>query len=124
MVEIEYKPIQKIIVHEIMQNSMDEFLDNFVRPVPPNIPPVIARWIDGVVFIFQSYPRSPETMRESLEGTVHWEIVNFTEMNEYMETLVNPRNQSMIKVIDNSSNTAVSDFIRWLKRQPQWFPNS
>ncbi|WP_299291239.1 hypothetical protein [Nitrosopumilus sp.] len=123
MVEIEYKPIQKIVVHEIMKNSMDEFLDNFVRPIPPNVPPVIARWIDGIVFIFQSSPRSPETTRESLEGTVHWEIVNFTEMNEYMETLVNPRNQSMIKVIDNTSNTAVSDFIRWLKKQPQWFPN-
>ncbi len=124
MVEIEYKPIEKIIVHEIIKNTYDEFLNNFAVPQPPNAPPPVARWIDGILFTFRGYPPSPELLRDNLQGTIHWEIVNFTEMENYSSPLMNPRTNTTLQVIDNSTNTAVSDFIRWLKRQPQWNSNS
>lgn len=124
MVEIEYKPVQKIIVHEIIKNTYDEFLDNFAIPQPPNVPPAMARWIDGVLFMFKGYPPSQEILQDNIQGTIHWELVNFTEKENFETPLMNPRTNGTLEVKDNSANTAVADFIRWLKRQSQWFPNS
>jgi len=124
MVDIEYRPIQKIIVHEIIKNTYDEFLDIFAVPQPPNAPPVSARWIDGVLFMFRGYPPSQEILQDNIQGTIHWEIVNFTEKEDFATPLMNPRTNATLQVVDNATNTAVSDFIRWLKRQPQWFPSS
>ena len=62
-------------------------------------------------------------VRDKLQGILHWEIVNFTEMKEYTSTVTNPENNITMDVLDNSTNTAVSDFIRWLKNESQWSAN-
>jgi len=120
MVDIEYSPISKIIVHEIIRSDFQHFLNMFAIPQQPGVQRPFARWIDGILFIFKGFPPSPEALRDKMLGTLHWEIVNFTEMKDYTATVTNPENNITMDVLDNSTNTAVSDFIRWLKNDSQW----
>ena len=123
MVDIEYNPISKIIVHEIIRSDYQNFLNMFAIPQPPRAQRPNARWIEGILFIFKIFPPSPEVVRDKLQGILHWEIVNFTEMKDYTATVTNPKNNITMDVLDNSNNTAVSDFIRWLKNESQWSAN-
>jgi len=120
MVDIEYKPTLKIIIHEIIRSEFQYFLNMFAIPQPSGMPPPDVRWIDGILFNFFAFPPSPEALKDKIEGTIHWEIVNFTEMEKYKSTVTNPQNNIIMSVLDNSSNTAVSDFVRWLKNDSQW----
>lgn len=121
MAEIEYRPIKKIVAHEIMKKSFDEFINLKVKPQNPNVIQLPARWIDGIVFTATAFPATPELVNEEVAGTIHWAVIEFAEMQDYQQMLTNQNTGSSLMVTDYSSNTAVVDFIRWLKKQPQWF---
>ncbi|MBM3896423.1 MAG: hypothetical protein FJ360_01590 [Thaumarchaeota archaeon] len=114
MVEVEYKPIKKIIVHEFIKYDLKQFIELKSSPPQP------VRWIDGIVFQILHYGNSPKLTDDEIEGIVHWAAVEFAEMSEYKPALPTSISTITIPVIDNSSNTAVSDVIRWIKKQPQW----
>lgn len=121
MTEIEYQPIQKIAVHEIIKHSFDDFLNARAIPQPTGYPPVAVRWADGIVFTANAYPPTPELVNEQVHGTVHWQNVEFAEMENYQKILTNQNSGGHVIVVDFSNNTTVMDFVRWLKRQTQWF---
>lgn len=121
MVEIEYSPIKKIVIHEAIKYNLDEFISLKVQPVPPDFPAMPLRWIDGIVFEFGPTPLTPELVNDQAKnGIVHWGIVEWSEMPGFQNNLVNTATGITRRVIDGSSNTAVVDVIRWLKNQPQW----
>ena len=124
MVEIEYQPVKKIVVHEILKSDYNDFINQFVIPLQPNMPSLDLRWVNGVLFFFQGFQDTPEIIHDRIQGIIHWEACNFTEMPKYQPMLTNTNTNASVKVTDNSHNTAVSDFIRWLKTQSQWFPSS
>ena len=122
MTEIEYQPIKKIAVHEIIKQSFDEFLNAKARPQTQGVPPVVVRWAEGIVFTATAYPATPELVNEQVQqGTIHWQNVEFAKMEEYQHMITNQSSGGSATVLDYSSNTAVMDFVRWLKKQPQWF---
>jgi len=121
MTEIEYQPIKKIAVHEIIKQSYDDFLNGKARPQPPGGVPTQVRWVDGIVFTATAYPATPELVNAQVDGTVHWQHVEFAEMPDYQQMVTNQNSGGSATVVDYSSNTAVVDFIKWLKKQPQWF---
>lgn len=49
MTEIEYHPIKKIAVHEIIKQSYDDFLNGKARPQPQGGVPTQVRWEDGTI---------------------------------------------------------------------------
>ncbi len=123
MVDIEFQPIQKIVVHEIIKSkSLEDFIKMKAVSTNQTIPARPVRWIDGILFDFASVAiMTPELVNEKVhDGVVHWEIVNFVEMPEYVPMLAHPETGTRMDIIDNSNNTAVSDFIRWLKNEPIW----
>ena len=42
-------------------------------------------------------------------------------MEDYQQIITNQSSGGSATVVDFSKNTAVMDFVRWLKKQPQWF---
>lgn len=122
MVEVVFQPIRKIVIHEIIKNDFNSFVRMKAQQMP-NMPPPYARWIDGILFDFVGVMTpTPELINERFrDGTIHWEIINFAEMPQYRQTVAHPENGTILHVMDNSSNTAVSEAIRWLKKQPAWF---
>lgn len=121
MVEIEYKPINKIVVHEIIKQPLTEFIRMKARPSNPNIPNIPARWAEGIVFVAGAYPPTPELVNEQVQGTVHWSDMEFAEMEDYQQILTDQDSGGSVRVTNYSSNSAVTALVRWLKKQPQWF---
>jgi len=121
MTEIEYQPIKKIAVHEIIKQSYDDFLHAKARPQAQGMPSVSVRWADGILFSAGAFPATPELVNEQVLGTVHWQNVEFTEMETYQKILTNQNTGGSVNVVDYSNNTSIMDFVRWLKNQPMWF---
>ena len=121
MVEIEYKPVEKIVVHEIIKYDLNHFLETFAKPGPNNTQPPPARWVDGIIFNPNGFPvQTPEMVNEHLKGTIHWAAVTFAEMDEYKPIVNHPATGIGLPVNDNSNNTAVVSFVTWLKNRPEW----
>ena len=121
MVDIEYRPVQKIIIHEVIKYELENFIELKAQPRPPNTPPSIVRWAEGTVFDYMAFPQTHELINErAKDGTIHWDFIEFAQMKNYVEVLGNPNGTSHVKVINVSNNTAVSGAIRWIKSQSQW----
>ena len=121
MVDIEYQPIKKIIVHEIIKYSLNEFINLKGRVLPGQAQPLPVRWAEGIVFSNASYAgTSPEMLTQQLEGITHWAAVEFAELDDYRQILNHPTTGTAIQLVDNSNNKAVSYFILWLKKRPEW----
>jgi len=119
MVDFEYKPIQKIILHEVLKWSMDEFIARFVKPNSS------VQWADGIVMVRSSYKTStPQMVDDEVNGIVHWAAVEFAEMPDYKPKLGNEILGAFAQVNDVSNNNVFKDFSRWLKNDPRWFPKT
>lgn len=119
MVEFELKPIEKVILHEILKWSLEEFIDRFVKPNST------VQWVDGIVMlrsVFKS--QSPKMIEDESNGITHWALVEFAEMREFKSQLVNEKTSSVARVNDVSTNNVYKDFARWLKNDPRWFPST
>lgn len=121
MVEIQYSPIRKIVIHEVIKSHLEEFTSLKTQPVHPQMQVPPLRWIDGIVFDFSGMPPTPELINEQArDGVIHWSIVEWAEMPQFQNNLTNPTTGTSRRIIDGSNNTAVRDAIRWLSSQPQW----
>lgn len=78
-----------------------------------------VRWAEGIVFTATAYPPTPELVNEQVQGTIHWQNVEFALMEDYQKVITNQSTGGSANVVDFSQNTSVMDFIRWLKKQPQ-----
>ncbi len=91
MVEIEYLPYQKIIVHEIRKFEVQDFLVWVATQAEATkqgaIPSV--NWVDGVAFLTGEFMTTPEIVSENLQGRVHFAVVFFTETPFTPERRVN-----------------------------------
>lgn len=100
MTEIEYTPIKKIAVHEIIKQSYEDFLNAKARPQTQGQPPNTVRWAEGIVFTATGFPPTPELINEQVQGTIHYQDVEFAEMRDYEKVVTNqntvapPRNLS------------------------------
>jgi hypothetical protein len=121
MVEVQYSPTKKIVVHEIIKSELSDFIKMKVQPRLPNMQAMPFRWIDGIVFTFMSTIPTEQLINEHVrDGVIHWDHIEFAEMPTFQNVLVNTENGATWPVIDGSNNTAVCDVITWLKNQPQW----
>ncbi len=119
MVDFEFKPIEKVILHEILKWSLEELIDRHVKPNSA------VQWVDGIVMVRSGYKSmSPKMVEDEANGIVHWAVVEFAEMEEFKPQLVNEKTNSMARVSDVSTNNVFKDFARWLKSDPRWFPNT
>ncbi len=89
MVEIKYKPIEQIEVHEIIKQPLDTFIKMKIRPLIPNTLPPDIRWANGIVFVAAGYPPTEKLVNDQLEGTIHWANVEFAEMKDFQQMLSN-----------------------------------
>ena len=78
-----------------------------------------SRWVDGVLFTFEGFPKIPEIIKENLEGIIHWESLNFTEMPTFKDSILVPGTNQLLRVINNSSTEGVVEAIKWLKNNHQ-----
>ncbi len=118
MVEIEYMPYNKIIVHEVRKMEVPEFLQWVASQVEAQkqggVPSV--NWIDGIAFVTAEYPVTPQTVEENLKGRLHFAVVFFTETSYQPEkkTSVSGREYA-VRLVKAETNPNFVELTKFLK---------
>ena len=114
MVEFEYQPWQKIIVHEVVKFPLQHFLSTHSlgvqqggvgRPLP---------WVDGIVFIKGAIRDTDDIIREKLEGKIHWSSLNYGILEKFQSEFKVAGN-IRIPIIDVSDNKVFVEMAKWIK---------
>ena len=122
MVEIEYLPYQKIIVHEIRKLEVQDFLQwvaSQVEAQKQGATPTV-HWVDGVAFLTGEFMANPELVSENLKGRIHYAVVFFTETSYQPEkrVTVNGRD-SIVRFSKGETNPNFVELARFLKNWKQ-----
>ena len=118
MVEIQYVPYQKLIIHEIIEQDNTTFFEDIVRQViaqQVQIEPSI-NWIDGIAFAASQYPPTEDIVKENLSGKIHFANVVFTRIEFQPQVKVTVGTQSFtarLRKADNNRNFV--DLVKFLK---------
>jgi hypothetical protein len=114
MVEFEYQPWKKIIIHEIIEYKVDDFAVQFHGRDQKDAPNIPIMWSNGVMFVITSFPQTPEVIKDQLKGVLHWPTLHMVRMPEYRQTIQMDRNVK-ISVINVSNHKIFGSMSKWLK---------
>jgi hypothetical protein len=115
MVEIVYKPMKKVVVLDLTEYDVDQFVSDIVTLARTG-QHVGVLWAEGVLFV--PVPMPPETdrvMDDLLEGTAYWTGVMFALKDKYEPTV--KKGGIEVPVMDASPNKAMRDVALWLKER-------
>lgn len=114
MIEVDYIPLKKIIIHDIRCVPLKAFIDYHVSQNQNNV-----RWQDGIVFNFGGFPPTPQMIDEEMnKGIIHWSWMEYAEMPEFKPILRREDSNVEVMVVDNKYNPNIAKVISWLKEQP------
>jgi len=122
LVEIEYLPYQKIIVHEARRADIADLLAFVASQIEAQKAGGIGtiNWVDGVAFVIAEFLPSPETISESLKGRVHYAAVTFSETSFQSEKKVTLNNRDytirLMKGENNPNFVALAKFLKSFNR--------
>ena len=123
MVDVEYKPVQKVIVHEAIKYDLPDFLRLKAVLGAQGAPPRAVHWCEGLLFEFGALPNTPETINERIrDGVIHWGFIEFAELPTYQNIVTHPDTQIQMRVVNASNNSAIADVIRSFKNNTTFFP--
>jgi len=114
MVEFEYHPWEKIIIHEIIEYEVNDFTSQFYVKNQKDSPKIPIMWSNGIIFMITSFPQTPEVIKEQMKGILHWPNLHFARMPEYRQSIQLSRNVK-ISVIDVSNHKIFGPMSKWLK---------
>jgi hypothetical protein len=128
MVEITYMPWKKFVLHEVIEQSNKQFFEWFMEEAlsQSNITPSVP-WSNGVAFVVSNFMETPETVREKLNGVIHYASVNFTKIGFQATFPVTMKDLSKYSVsLIMSENPDFQELTLWLRKweKPRSSPTS
>jgi len=118
LVEIEYLPYQKIIVHEIRKLEAPAFFQFIIAQVEAQKQggTPLVNWLDGVAFLVGEFIPSPESVSENLKGRLHYAWVFYTETSYQAEKRVNLDGRDYSVRLNNAGdNPNFVELVKFLK---------
>jgi hypothetical protein len=115
MVEFEYQPWQKIIVHEVVKFPLQYFISSHSLGVEAGGIGKPLYWVDGLVFEKIAFEESDEAVKEKLEGKVHWNHLHYAIMEEYQSEIKISKGNIHIPVINASDHETYVEMAKWIK---------
>jgi len=118
LVEIEYLPYQKIVVHEVRKMEIPDLLTMVASQVEAQKQGGVAgiNWIDGIAFVVGEFMPTPQTIEENLKGRVHYSMVFFGETSFQAEKKVSLNNREyVIKLNKADNNPNFVELVKFLK---------
>lgn len=124
MATITYMPWKEIVLHEVNEMPIQQFLEWVVSQVEAQKQggTPLVRWVDGIAFAFGEFADTPEVVAEKLNGKIHWGIVHFTKTSYQLEKKVtwNGRDHvvRLVKAENNPDMVNVAKFLQDFKPSP------
>jgi len=115
MVEFEYQPWKKIIVHEVVKYPKDFFISQHSLGAQPGGIGRPLTWADGIVFDRSLFRETDDVIKEKLEGRLHYSSIIYGLLEKYQPEFKVEGN-IRIPVIDVSNNKVFKEMVAWIKR--------
>lgn len=122
MVEIEYRPCKKIVVHEARRMEAPDLFQWMASGAEAQKAGRIANvnWVHGIAFVTRGFFPIPSVLEDSLKGIIHYLTVFFTETSfeeEKKGSLKDgrPYTVRLIKVEHNPDFLELAKFLKKVK---------
>jgi hypothetical protein len=118
MASVKFVPFSEIIIHEIVEQENPAFFEDIIRTAiaQPNPSEPTMNWINGIAFLaFQMAP-TEATVKENLEGRIHFASVIFTRLTPFRNSfpVTIATQQYTVRLRNNSNNSLQTDIVRFL----------
>ena len=115
MVEFDYQPWKKIVIHEIVEFSTEYFLDEAARSAYEGGRSKPVNWANGIIFVTAPLPSTEDVIREQIKGTIHWGLLHFGRMRKYKAEVKRDRSV-IVPLLDMSSHEVFGPMAEWIKK--------
>ena len=116
MVKVTYQPIQEFVIHEMVKyNSVEDFLNIKTGNIPAGGSAPPARWCEGILYEAFGLPPTQDVVKDQLQGILHFALLEYVEMDEYVPVLKNPSTNVPLPIINVSHNETTKAIIQWMK---------
>jgi hypothetical protein len=95
-IEIEFRPIKKVIVNNLNKLSMPEILAT-VMPQNP-----VMLWANGFLMTINMIPPTPEIINKQLEGTIVYSEVNYCNYKKYEPSIAEGYGKILVRDVSYS----------------------
>ena len=114
-VEIEVRPVKKIIIFETLKLSIDELLKR-IGLLAGTGHFVSLQWAEGIVFLASPFhPECDVIVEEAMKGNMYWGTVMFAEMPKYEP--IRKIGGIEIPIMDQSPSPVFRQVAQWLKKE-------
>jgi hypothetical protein len=114
MVEFEYQPWKKIVVHEVLKRSLEAFLSQSSLGVQAGGIGRPLLWVDGMIFMRVQLPDTDEIVKEKVQGVLHYSNISYV-MHEKYKSEFKVAGNIRIPVLDVSNNKIFREMATWIK---------
>jgi hypothetical protein len=116
LIPIEYRPIKKIVVIEVIALSIEELFKRAAAIRMSGQRAVVPNWAEGVVFLaFTASPEFQEVNENAMKGVVYFASVLYAPLPRYVSSKkIGP---DQIPVIDQSNSLPFRSLALWLKQR-------
>jgi len=119
--KITFEPFKEIEIKEYTKFEKLEDLVYAFAQLRAVGQPVSLNWAEGIVFIHAVMPPTTSELvaEDFLKGKLYIISVNFALMNRYKPSITykSPQGEVAVPIINVSSNSILSELVRWLKTQ-------
>jgi hypothetical protein len=119
LVKVTFAPSEELVIHESIHHSLPDLIKIFSVGVQPGGLAGPLSWAEGVVFHFSRMAPTDEIFKELLQGKIHWNVVEWALMPQYMQVIPIEEINAKIPIIDVSTTTILCDVAKALKEQAQ-----
>ena len=116
MVEFEYQPWKKIIIHEVVKYPIDFFVSQHSLGVQPGGIGRPLIWAGGFVFDRALFRETDDVINEKLEGRLHYSSIVYGLLEKHQPEFKVEGN-IRIPVVDVSNNEVFKEMVAWIKKK-------
>ncbi len=120
MVKITYSPIKEIIIHEMVEYPLADFVKLMTDNVPPGNISSSVKWCNGMVFMSTGLPSTVDVVKDQMAGTIHWSWFAFAEMPVFRPS-IETASKVILPVIDVSNNDLNRKLVDWVRSNKRTF---
>ena len=115
MINFVHKPVNEVLVGDLLQESIENFLHVCKIQMVPN-----AIWVDGIIILIAPTPRTDKMVDKYLEGKRMYDLVVFVKYPKYTETVKHNGGTFEFPLRNYKNYTRFKELAKWIKSQPEW----
>ncbi len=116
MVEFEYQPWKKIIIHEIVEYPLEYFINSATIGIKKGGIGRPLRWSNGLILISTSFQPTEDVIKEQLQGIIHFTSLHYSRMPKFQRE-VTGADRIRIPIMNLSNHAVFGPMAKWIKEK-------